>query len=48
MREGKGLKTEPDRTDILAFIIAMWQLFLPLILVFLFLFLVAILFTLLV
>ena len=48
MKEGKGLKTTPDRTDILALIIAMWQLFLPLILVFLFLFLVAILFTLLV
>jgi uncharacterized integral membrane protein len=41
--EGKGLSAKPDRTDILAFIIAFWQLFLPMILVFLFLFVVAIL-----
>ncbi len=38
----RTLKIEPDKKDILAFVIALWQIFLPLILVFIFLFLAAI------
>ncbi len=37
VREIPELKATPDRTDILAFIIAYWQVLLPMILVFFFL-----------
>ncbi|MGD2248889.1 MAG: hypothetical protein PVF58_10830 [Candidatus Methanofastidiosia archaeon] len=39
----KDYEMKPDRTDILAFIIAIWQIFIPMILVFLGLFLIALL-----
>ncbi|MEA1993407.1 MAG: hypothetical protein U9N35_03290 [Euryarchaeota archaeon] len=44
-KENKEEKHEikADRTDIIAFIIALWQLFLPLLLVFIFMFIVALL-----
>ena len=41
--EGKGLKVQPDKTDILAFMIAFGHVFFPAIFAFLLLFLVAIL-----
>ncbi|MCK4248085.1 MAG: hypothetical protein KAX04_06050 [Methanomicrobia archaeon] len=41
--EGKGLKVQPDKTDILAFMIAFWHVFFPAIFAFFLLFLAAIL-----
>jgi hypothetical protein len=43
--EGEKVKVHPDRTDILAFMIAFFHIFLPIILVFLLLLLLAIFFS---
>lgn len=41
--KGENTEMKPDKKDILAFIIAFWQIFIPMILVFLGLFLLALL-----